>query len=312
MNILVGYTGFVGSNIAEYGLFDGLYNTKNIEMAYGTCPDLLVYAGLRAEKYLANSAPEKDRELIEQAEYNIKQINPRNIVLISTIDIFNNPIHVDEDTPVDTENLHAYGYNRYLLEQWTRDKYSNALIVRLPALFGHNLKKNFIFDFMNPIPQILTAMKMQELVGKENAILKYYFMQENGFYKVKKLEAKDKIVLANILTKIQFSALNFTDSRNQYQFYPLERLWHDINIALSNEVKLLHLATEPVSAAELYHYLTGEIFLNEIVKHPVIYDYRTKYTNLFGSNTSYIYSKNEIKKKIKDFIEEEQNKEHHE
>lgn len=40
---LVGYTGFVGSNIYAAGSFDGAYNSKNIEEAYGTNPDLLIY-----------------------------------------------------------------------------------------------------------------------------------------------------------------------------------------------------------------------------------------------------------------------------
>ena len=88
MNALVGYTGFVGSNIYETGSFDQVYNSKNIEDAYGTNPDLLIYAGLRAEKYLANNAPEKDMELIEQAQENIEKINPKKLVLISTIDVF--------------------------------------------------------------------------------------------------------------------------------------------------------------------------------------------------------------------------------
>ena len=57
---LVGYTGFVGSNICAGEKFEGLYNSKNIGEAYGTNPDLLVYAGLRAEKYLANHEPDKD------------------------------------------------------------------------------------------------------------------------------------------------------------------------------------------------------------------------------------------------------------
>ena len=68
MKALVGYTGFVGSNIYASGDFDAVYNSKNIEDAYGTNPDLLVYAGLRAEKYLANNDPKKDMEVIIQAE----------------------------------------------------------------------------------------------------------------------------------------------------------------------------------------------------------------------------------------------------
>ena len=63
---LVGYTGFVGSNIYEKGRanIDKVYNSSNISEAFGTHPDLLIYSGLRAEKYLANNAPEKDMELI--------------------------------------------------------------------------------------------------------------------------------------------------------------------------------------------------------------------------------------------------------
>ena len=88
MKALVGYTGFVGSNIYAAGNFDVVYNSTNIEEAYGTAPDLLVYAGLRAEKYLANNAPDKDMELIRQAQRNIEKIAPKKLVLISTIDVF--------------------------------------------------------------------------------------------------------------------------------------------------------------------------------------------------------------------------------
>ena len=54
MNVLVGYTGFVGSNIYAKGQFDYVFNSSNIQDSYGLNPDLLIYAGLRAEKYLAN------------------------------------------------------------------------------------------------------------------------------------------------------------------------------------------------------------------------------------------------------------------
>ena len=141
MAALVGYTGFVGSNLFEAGTFDAVYNSKNIKDSYGTNPDLLIYTGLRAEKYLANIAPEKDMEQIVQAKENISKINPKKLVLISTINVFKVPRNVDENSEVDTENLHPYGYNRYLLERWVREKYPDALIIRLPGLFGRNIKK---------------------------------------------------------------------------------------------------------------------------------------------------------------------------
>ena len=167
---LVGYTGFVGSNIYDAGEFDAVYNSKNIEEAFGTNPDLLIYAGLRAEKYLANNAPEKDMELIVQAEENITKIKPKKLVLISTIDVFKVPKDVDEKSVIDTENLHAYGYNRYQLELWVREQYPDALIIRLPGLFGKNIKKNFIYDFVNVVPFMLKEAKFKELAAKDSEL----------------------------------------------------------------------------------------------------------------------------------------------
>ena len=93
MTSLVGYTGFVGSNIYAAGKkeINKIYNSKNIEEAFDTKPDLLIYAGIRAEKYLANTNPDTDMQAIYQAEENIRKINAKKLVLISTIDIFKNP-----------------------------------------------------------------------------------------------------------------------------------------------------------------------------------------------------------------------------
>lgn len=262
----------------------------------------MIYAGLRAEKYLANNAPEKDMELIYQAEENIEKIGPKKLVLISTIDVFKMPKAVDEDSVIDTENLHAYGYNRYQLELWVRKNYPDALIIRLPGLFGKNIKKNFIYDFMNVIPFMLKKEKFEELVQHDPELRKFYILQENGFYKVNVLE-KDKEMLKERFRQLRFSALNFTDSRSRYQFYNLGNLWRDINIALSKEIKLWHSATEPVSAGEVYEYLTGEKFTNELGSVPADYDYRTLYANVFGGRDGYILNKSSVLEEIKRFVE---------
>jgi len=304
MKALVGYTGFVGSNIHAKGQFDGLYNSKNISEAYGTNPDLLIYSGLRAEKYLANSAPEKDMELILQAEENIQKINPKKLVLISTIDVFKEPKGVDENSAIDTKNLHPYGYNRYALEEKIRIQFPDALIIRLPGLFGINIKKNFIYDYIHRIPFMLKAEKMEELSGKDASLKEYYTLQDNGFYKVKELQEDERKELKQKFIHLGFSALNFTDSRSVYQFYPLSRLWQDIQTALDNNLQLWHPATEPVSAQELYEYLTGESFVNELGAVPADYDYRTVYDKVFGGENGYICSKEQILSDIKKFVNE--------
>ena len=298
---LVGYTGFVGSNIYARGKFDAVYNSKNIEEAYGTNPDLLIYAGLRAEKYLANNQPEKDMELIIQAENNIEKINPRKLVLISTIDVFKIPKDVDENSAIDTNNLHAYGYNRYQLELWVRQKFSDALIIRLPGLFGENIKKNFIYDFIEIIPFMLNKAKFEELVEKDIDLKNYYQLQQNGFYKVTVSDGEKKLLKDKFRT-LGFSALNFTDSRSVYQFYNLKRLWTDIQTALDAGITMWHPATEPVSVAELYRYITGNEFINELNGVPADYNYKTIYAEVFGGKGGYISTKVEVMNEISEFI----------
>lgn len=305
MNALVGYTGFVGSNLYAAGSFDAVYHSRNIGEAYGTAPDLLIYAGLRAEKYLANNEPKKDKEQIVQAEENIRKINPKKLVLISTIDVFKDPKGVDETSAVDTEALHAYGYHRYQLELWVRQHYPDALIIRLPGLFGKNIKKNFIYDYIHVIPFMLKQQKFDELSRSDEQLRDFYELQDNGFYKVRELNKSEQCRLKEIFKKLGFSALNFTDSRSTFQFYNLARLWNDIRIALEHQIKLWHPATEPICAGELYQYLTGEEFVNELGQIPADYDYRTIYADVFGGSGGYISMKDEILMQIKEFVQGE-------
>lgn len=304
MNALVGYTGFVGSNLYASGSFDAAYNSKNIERSYGTEPELLVYAGLRAEKYLADRAPEQDMAQILQAEDNIRRIAPKRLVLISTIDVFRDPRGVDEESVIDGEGLRPYGRNRYQLESWVRARYPDALIVRLPALFGRNIKKNFIYDYIHLIPFMLRRDKFEELSAADPELRRYYVLQDNGFYRVN-ISEEDKGPLKERFRALGFSALNFTDSRSQFQFYDLSRLWQDIQTALGAGIRLWHPAVEPVSAAEVYQYLTGERFVNELEGTPARYDFRTVHAGLFGGSGGYIYGKDRVLRGIEHFVQHE-------
>lgn len=302
MNVLVGHTGFVGNNLYRYGSFELGVNSGSVREAYGTKPDLCVYAGLRAEKYLANQQPEKDWQMIEQAKENIRMIKPQKLVLISTIDVFKSPLAVYEDSAIDMDGLQPYGYNRRVLENWVRENYPEALIVRLPGLFGEGIKKNFIYDIINVIPFMLSETKMGELSSQEAAIEEYYEIQDNGFWKCRNLNEGEKNALRNILSRVNFSALQFTDSRSEFQFYPLKRLWSDIKIALENKIELLHTATEPISAGEIYKFLYGREFMNETAGVPAKYDYRTRYSGLYGRDGGYIMGKEEVLLEIQNFI----------
>lgn len=302
MKILVGHTGFVGSNITTQTSFDGLFNSKNIEDAYGLNPDVLVYSGVPAEKFLANSQPEKDFEIITQAIENIKKINPAKVILISTVDVYPQAKDVNEDSMIDESVLQPYGKNRLHLEKWIEDNFSDYLILRLPALFGNGIKKNFLFDIINVSPSMLTQKLYDELAAQATIVKNSYTLQPNGFYKLQDISNDEKKLLNEKLKELGFTALNFTDSRAVFQFYNLDNLWKDINTALSTGLKKVNLVTQPISAGEIYSSLYNKEFKNEIAPTPAYYDINTNFDSIFGAENGYIANKDTVKQQIVNFI----------
>ena len=148
-NALIGYSGFVGSTLLKQTRFDALYRSTTIGEIDGKVFDTVVCAGAPAQKWIANREPDADRRIVDGLIEHLKTIQCKTFVLISTVDVFNNPIGVDEDTPVDETGLHAYGLHRRLLEKFVANHFPNPLIVRLPGLVGPGLRKNVIFDFLN-------------------------------------------------------------------------------------------------------------------------------------------------------------------
>jgi len=145
---LIGYTGFVGGNIAAQHQFDDLYNTSNIDEIDGKEYDLVVSAATYAEMWKINQDPEGDLAQINALIDHLKNVKAKKFVLISTVGVYKSPNGADEDTPIELDGLTPYGTNRYHLERFVSENF-DALIVRLPGLFGEGLKKNVIFDLMN-------------------------------------------------------------------------------------------------------------------------------------------------------------------
>jgi len=145
---LIGYTGFVGSNLLRQRGFDACFNSSNIAQIAGRSFDLVVCCGAPAEKWKANAEPERDLDNIERLTRALTRVEAHKVVLISTIDVFMNPVEVDEGSPTPTSGLHAYGRHRRRLEQIVAGRF-DATIVRLVGLYGHGLKKNVIYDFLH-------------------------------------------------------------------------------------------------------------------------------------------------------------------
>ena len=304
VDFLVGSTGFVGSNLAEQHQFSGLFSSRNISEAFGAKPDILVYAGVRSEMFTANKYPDDDRKHILTAQQNISRIATKKLILISTVAVYPKTSGVDEDSEIDDSALLPYGANRYALEKWAEENISDCMIVRLPALLGKNLRKNFIYDLIREIPAQLTPDKFDELSIHAPELKGFYAPNTNGFMKCRELFPEEAESLKQTFRSLGFTALNFTDSRSVYQFYSLSNLWPDIQTASAHALRRINLATPPVSAGEVYSFLTGRDFVNELDRVPFKYDIRTKHYDIFGGRDGYIMSIEQELADIADFVKE--------
>jgi hypothetical protein len=144
---LVGYTGYVGSTLLRQRAFAARYRSTDIDDIRGRRFDTLVCAGAPAQKWIANRDPDEDRRRLRTLTSALAEADCRRFVLISTVDVFADPAGVDEDSPVPTQGLHAYGLHRRELELFVEKRFGDAaLIVRLPGLVGPGLRKNLIYD----------------------------------------------------------------------------------------------------------------------------------------------------------------------
>ncbi|HVE85341.1 MAG TPA: pyridine nucleotide transhydrogenase [Myxococcales bacterium] len=247
-NALIGYTGFVGSNLLKQASFEGLYNSKNVGTIAGKIYDLVVCAGAPAEKWKANQDPEADRKVIGQLTAALEQVNAAQVVLISTVDVYPNPVEVDEGAEIEPDLATPYGRHRFGLEVFLTARF-NTLVVRLPGLYGQGLKKNVIYDFIHQ----------------------------------------------NMLEKIH--------ADSAFQFYGLDRLWADVEVALGAALKVVNFATEPVSVREVAREAFGVEFDHRPEgMAPARYDVRTRFAAALGGKDGYLQTREQVLAGITAFV----------
>lgn len=187
---LIGYTGFVGSNIFQQMKFDDLYNSKNIREIENKKYDLIISAGISAVKWLANQKPEEDLAKIKSLLNHLLKVETKYFVLISTVDVYPFPNNVNEDSTIEIEKLEPYGKNRFYAEEFIKKNFPNYSIIRLPGLFGSGLKKNFIFDIIH---------NQYDSFVNPKSVFQFYNLNNIG--KDLKIVLKHKIPLINFATE---------------------------------------------------------------------------------------------------------------
>jgi len=154
-NAILGYTGFVGSNLAlQIKDFDG-YNSKNLGKIKGKYYKNIYCACIPGVKYIANKNPKQDLVNIYNIIDILKTVKCDNFFLVSSQDC-NSTLDSDETYSVEPPTI--YGKNRLLFENFIKSNF-NSYILRIGCLFGKNLRKNIIFDLMTQNPYLDTVQE---------------------------------------------------------------------------------------------------------------------------------------------------------
>ena len=175
------------------------------------------------------------------------------------------------------------------------ERFPGSLVVRLPALFGVGLRKNFLFDLMNPVPSMLTEAKhaalLTALEGNLSGWLAALYTPDaaTGLLKLDRpaLNADPRrAALEAALDALGASATQFHHRETTYQYYATSRLWQDIGIALAAGLTHLHLAPAPLVAADIHLRLTGRP-MPETPARLHREDMRTRHADLWGADGPY-------------------------
>lgn len=295
---LIGHTGFVGGALLRQARFDACFNSATIAAIEGRSFGTLVCAAAPGSMLEANRAPERDAAQTNALIERLAKVRAERFVLISSIAVLADFAggH-DEGTQSFQQDL-AYGRHRRALEIFVEDHFASSLIVRLPALFGHGLRKNFLFDLMNPVPSLLTEAKHDALMKALDPALAAWagalFATDpvTGMLKLDRaaLNAdRRRAALEDAVTALGASATQFHHPDTTYQYYAIDRLWQDIGIALDAGLSHLHLVAEPLTASAIHARLTGRPMPDTPARlHRE--DMRTRHSALWGAEGPYQFS----------------------
>ncbi|WP_334175133.1 hypothetical protein [Pseudoxanthobacter sp.] len=307
---LVGHTGFVGGNLMASHDFGAVFNSRTIGDIGGRSFRTLVCAAAPATMWAANKDPEADLANIRRLIAGLETAKADRFVLISTVAVLADAAAGADETTALFETGKAYGRNRRLLEEACAALFPATHILRLPALFGQGMKKNFLFDILNPVPSFLTreryAALEQSLPAPAAALLPavYRFADGVGMYEAdrSRLAGETRAVLTAALSAAGATALAFTNPGSTFQYYGLAGLWDDIGRAIAHDLPVLHLAPEPLMAGDICRALTGSD--QPATAAPLYHeDMRTAYSQIWDGPPGYIRSKAAVMADLKAFCE---------
>ena len=292
---LIGYSGFVGGSLARQCAFGAHFNTANIDTINGQHFETVVCAAAPGSMFTANRKPDRDRAQIDALIERLDAVHARRFVLISSIAVLEDfGAGDDEGTHAFQRDL-AYGRHRRGLEAFCENRFDDCLVVRLPALFGFGLRKNFVFDLLNPVPTMLSPASLEKLLEQvppsvRDVLVRLYAPDDGGMYLLDRhaLNASpERSALEAAVRATELSATQFHNPATTYQYYDISRLWRDIGIATGGALRHIHLVTEPLAARAIHKRIVGTDMpqTGARLHHE---DVRTSHAELWGREGPYL------------------------
>ena len=220
------------------------------------------------------------------------------IPFFSTIAVYPQPVIYDERNNNFISDS-DYGKNRKIAEDEFSNIFNHSHIIRLPSIFGKNLKKNFIYDIINPEPAFFTIDKFESIKSKiKNTIVINYYSFNNEknrfiFDVNKAIEDNKREEIKYILSSINETSLQFTNSESTFQFYNLDNLYNDILKSIEYNIPILNVCSTPISAKDIMKNIFHKEFISNNAK---LYNYNMKtiYADKWGNNKEYLYNEKNI------------------
>jgi hypothetical protein len=306
---LIGCTGFVGTSLLRYARFGSQFSSTNIQEARGKSFRRVVCAAAPATMWLANQDPAADRANLLGLAKVLATLDVDQFVLVSSIAVLDDPGAGYTEATVNYETAKAYGRHRRELEEFAASHFPAVHILRLPALFGPGLKKNFLFDLLNPAPSFIRTERFsklpKELSAGELALVRlFYTFDENlGMWVLDRLRlavSPDRAEVERAFARIGFVSANFTNSASRFQYFGLHRLAATIERTVELCLPLLHVCSAPLEAGFLSRRLIGKDFSNP-EPPPVREDMRTLHADQFGGTGDYMFGEAQVLRELQEF-----------
>lgn len=226
---IVGYTGFVGSNLLAHPSrtlrYESLFNSKNVAALGERSYEAVVCSAVPAIKWLANKNPSEDWAQISGLLAQLRNLRTDRFILISTVDVYPDPAgRNDEGYNFEAYAAHAYGRHRRMVEEWVIESYpSTHTIIRLPALFGEGLKKNALYDLM--------TKNMLEKINSDSAY-QWYSLDSLA-------DDLDTIVEVGV-SQINLVTPPIQMRKIQERFFPAEEIGASYSVPATYDVRTAH------------------------------------------------------------------------